>query len=184
MRIQLETALGNCKFQHLCACNTKSSFEETNDAIFYVYDEEGGQNQNPSRIVNNEEDYFQLTIHNESKKNICFVKTDKCLVVEEEGLQKCDCLVFDDKQFYFVEIKTCKSGKRAERRKEAIIQLECMINLLVEENKIDLKGFKTTALICFKTIVPRIIQASKKNAKSIFNEKYNIDLAEGNEIVF
>lgn len=182
MRIQLETALGNCKFPHLCTCNTKNSFEETNEAIFYVYDEEGGQNQNPSRIVNNDED-FQLTIHNESKKNICFVKTDKCLVVEEESLQKCDCLVFDDKQFYYVEIKTCKSGKRAQRRREVIPQLASTIDLLLE-NKIDLKDFKTTALICFKTTFPRIIQASQKSASAIFKEKYNIDLAEGNEIVF
>jgi hypothetical protein len=182
MRILLETALGNCKFQHLCTCNTKHSFEETNEAVFYVYDEEGGQNQNPSRIVNGEED-FQLTIHNENKKNICFVKTDKCLVVEEKGLQKCDCLVFDDKQFFFVEIKTCKSGKRAERRREVIPQLKSTIDLLLE-NKIDLKEFKTTALICFKTTFPRIIQASQKTAAAIFKENYNIDLAEGNEIVF
>lgn len=183
MRVILETALGNCKFQHLCLCDKKNSFEETNDTIFYVFEEEDGQNRIPSRIVHREED-FQLTVHNESKKNIFFVKTDKCLVIEERNQKKCDCLVFDDTQFFFVEIKTCKSGKRAERRREAIIQLEYTINLLLKENNVNFHGLKTTALICFKTTVPRIIQASKKTASAIFKEKYNVDLAEGSEIAF
>jgi len=182
MRIQLETALGNCKFENLCTCNTKNSFEETNESIFYLFDEEGGKSQSPSRIVNSGMD-FQLIVHNENKKNICFVKTDKCLIVEEKGLKKCDCLVFDDTQFYLVEIKTCKSGKRAERRREVIPQLSATIDLLID-NKIDLKGFKTTALICFKTTFPRIIQASQKSANAIFREKYDIGLAKGNEIFF
>jgi hypothetical protein len=182
MRIQLETALGNCKFQHLCTCNTKHSFEETNEAVFYVYDEEGGQNQNPSRIVNGGED-FQLTIHNESKKNICFVKTDKCLVIETRNLKKCDCFIFDSEKFYFVEIKTSKNRTRNAKRKEAVLQLMSTVDLFIENN-IDLRKFKTTALICFKTTFPRIIQASQNSSRALFMEQYNINLEEGNEIVF
>jgi hypothetical protein len=180
MRRLLEIALGNCKFPHLCTCNIKNSFEETSEEVFYVYDEEGSQK--PSRIVNDGSD-FQLTVHNATKKNICFVKTDKCLIIEEKGLKKCDCLLFDDKQFYFVEIKTCKQSRRAKRKREIIPQFESTIDFLLENN-IDFKKLKTTALMCFKSNYPNIIQASQKSANAIFKEKYNIDLAEGNEIVF
>ena len=147
MRTQLEAALGNCKFQHLCVCNTKNSFEQINESVFYIYDEESGQNEIPVRKVNIEDD-FQLTVENENQKDIHLVKSDKCLI--ENDKSKCDCLLFDDKQFFIVEIKTCKSGKRAERRREAVLQLESTINIL-KENGIDLEGFNSTALICFKT---------------------------------
>lgn len=182
MRTQLETALGNCKFQHLCTCNNKSSFEDINEAIFYVYDEEGGESEKPVRIVNNGED-FQLTVHNKSLKKIQFVKTDKCLVVEMRNLKKCDCLIFDSENFYFVEIKKSKNRTRNAKRKEAVLQLISTIDLFIENN-IDLRKFKTTALICFKTRFPRIIQASQNSSRAFFKERYNISLDEGNEIVF
>ncbi len=180
MRTQLETALGNCKFPHLCTCNTRSSFEETNEAVFYVYDEEGGESEKPVRIVAADFTY-QLTVKNELQKQIHFVKTDKCLI--EKDISKCDCLLFDDKQFFFVEIKNSSTGSRKANRVKAVGQLKSTIDLFIENN-IELKEYKTTALICFKSIYPKIIQASQNSSRAFFMEQYNINLAEGNEIVF
>jgi hypothetical protein len=180
MRIQLETALGNCKFQHLSTCNTKHSFEETDEAVFYVYDEEGGESEKPVRIVGVDSTY-QLTVKNDLQKQIHFVKTDKCLI--EKEISKCDCLLFDDKQFFFVEIKNSSTGSRKSNRVKAVSQLKSTIDLLIEKN-IELKEYKTTALICFKSNYPRIIQASKNLSRAFFMEQYNIYLDEGNEIVF
>jgi hypothetical protein len=180
MRTQLETALGNCKFPHLCTCNIKRSFEETNEAVFYVYDEEGGESEKPVRFVD-ADSTCQLTVKNEFQKQIQLVKTDKCLI--EKDTSKCDCLLFDEKQFFFVEIKNSSTGSRKASRVKAVSQLKSTIDLLIESN-IELKDYKTTALICFKSIYPKIIQASQNSSRAFFMEEYNIYLAEGNEIVF
>lgn len=179
MKAQLEISFGNCKFSHNCICLFKDSFEASSETIFYVYDE-GGDSQQPVKIVSKNEK-FQLTVNNETNKQVCLTKTDKCLFTDETS--KCDCLLFDDVQLYFIEIKSCSSGSRSNRRRTASNQLRQTIEHF-RLNNIDFSKYKATALICFKSVEPKIIQASRNSASAIFKEQYGVLLEEGNVINF
>jgi hypothetical protein len=174
MRNTLEVLFGNCKFTMNCVCHTKSAFESIVAEIFYVSDGK------PVKIVSNNES-FELTVKNPQRKLIDFVKTDKCLLSDE--VKKCDCILVSDQIVYLVEIKNCNAGGRGKRRKDASMQLSSTIELLKLYN-FDFNGYHTTALICFKTVEPRITQASKNSARAIFKSKYGISLEEGNLITF
>lgn len=180
MKAKLLEALGDCKFVVSCICVEKSSFENITNSTFFVYDELDSTLQRPVRVVTNMSNY-QLTVNNPSNNHICLIKTDKCLFTDET--KKCDCILFDNQQFFMVEIKTASSGAKSKRRKDAVKQLEITIGLL-KEKSIDLSSHTTTALICFKSNEPRIIQASRNSSAAIFKEKYGIRLQEGNVIDF
>lgn len=179
MRDQLELIFGNCKFQEICSCIHKTAFEDVLEKVFYVYDE-GGNSQKPVRVVTEDQNY-QLTVYNDLNDSICLVKTDKCLL--EDDVSKCDCIVSNKQIIYLVEIKSASAGSRGKRRKEAIDQLEETIDLLKSKG-ISFDSYKTTALVCFKSIEPRITQASRNSAQAIFREKHGIALEEGNVINF
>lgn len=180
MKDDLIHALGECKRPATCHCITKSSYESTNNKHFCIFDE-GETSQNPIRMVVDESLSHQLTVHNETQKEIHVVKVDKCLLTD--SIQKCDCAIFDEANTYLVEIKTSNSGNRGNRRRAAINQLESTIQLLQSHN-IQIDKHNTTALICFKTMVPKIIQASRSSKQAEFKAKYNISLEEGNTIYF
>ena len=101
MKNRIEQTLGNCKFQHVCECIEKNSFETNSTETFYILDEK--DNEQPVRIVTALDNY-QLTVNNFSAKEISLLKTDNCLLTDDT--QKCDCILFDNQKLFFVEIKT------------------------------------------------------------------------------
>jgi hypothetical protein len=177
MRNELETVFGDCHFSHNCGCIFKSSFISIRKKNFYIYDE-GGISNNPIEIHDTAGD-CQLAVKNPLQKDVLVVKVDKCLLPEDT--QKCDCIISTTNEAYLVEIKSCSPGKRGARRKKAQEQLEATINYLRDRN-VQLAGYEVTALICFKSIEPRITKASINTMNAIFKEKFNISLKEGNVI--
>ena len=70
-------------------------------AEFHIYDSDEGK----SKICENEEPHH-FSVVNPNEKSISFLAIDKCLISDSErGMGRCDCAVFDDSTFCFVEIK-------------------------------------------------------------------------------
>ena len=179
MKDQIIDIFGGCK-NALCNCNIKEPFEEHTATTFYVYDEEGGTSQQPVRVVSNEQS-FQLTVNNPANKTIVLGKLDKCLF--DDSLSKCDCMLYDNEQLFFVEIKSSSLGSKGSKRRKAVEQLKQTI-LLFRSNGIAADGLKTMALICFKTKEPRIVQPSRNTASAFFLSEMGVRLEEGNSIDF
>ncbi len=176
MKQLIQDIFGDCKFPDT-DCN--GSFENTNLFKFHVCDPPPEHNK-PAKIVSDIDEY-QLTVINNNGHNIWFVKTDKCLL--ENDKSKCDCLLFSDEIFCFVEIKNSKSSSRSTQRAKAIEQLEATI-INFKGNGINFSHIITKAIICFNSNNDYPIQASKKTQQAIFAEKYQVSLEEGNKIEF
>lgn len=179
LKNQLIEVLGDCKFEKGCSCIVKSGFENVSISTFHICD--SGEDLGPVKVITEGSGSYQLTVINENEADVCVAKLDKCILTD--NTKKCDCLIFDEKKIFLVEIKESNMSNRRSRRKDAITQLESTINYLIEK-AIDLKKLQTFALVCFKTVQPRIVQASRNSAVAIFREKYGIPLQEGNLIRF
>jgi hypothetical protein len=177
MQALLESTFGDCKFKHISDCN--GSYENTTNTEFYIYDPPPEINQ-PVRIVAATDDY-QLTIQNPNNFEICLVKTDRCLFPND--IAKCDCLLFNDEKFFFVEIKTSSTGGMKEKRNKAVKQLGATISIL-KNNEILLTDLDTKAIICFKKRELYPIRTSANSQRAVFLSEYNISLEEGNKIEF
>ena len=172
---QLKDKLGDCKFADKSLCENKSSYHIINEKEFFIFDAEDIQ---PVRIVHGGD--YQLTVNNSSTSAIFLVKTDRCLI-NEEGQKKCDCVLFNDRKTYFVEIKGSSTGTRKDKRNKAIQQLGYTIDYF-ETKGVVLNKDETTAIICFKNY-SRIAGAANdtkfgdfaKKYQIILEEKYNID---------
>ncbi len=81
----------------------------TNSERIEIFDDEVAKR---CFIRNNETQPIHFTILNPSQKEIAFLAIDKCLFFDDEGWEKCDFVVFDDKTFCFVEIKQAKASRR------------------------------------------------------------------------
>ena len=172
---QLKQNLGECKFQNKCICKDKSAYEICDEKEFFIFDPLGNY---PSKIVDSKEDYH-LTVKNGSKKEIVFVKPDDCLIPIEES--KCDCILFDNSEIYFVELK--KGGNRTLKRKEAVKQIESTI-IKFKENNIEYLQMNAFAVICFKSNNIYPIRASANSKREFFRDNYQVNLIEANEINF
>ena len=173
---QLKQNLGECKFQSKCICKDKSAYEICDEEEFFIFDPVG---EYPSIIVTNY-DEFHLTVKNNNKKNIVFVKTDCCLIKEES---KCDTVLFNDEKIYFVELKKVNSAGRNNARKDAVLQIESTIRKFKESN-IEYKLLNSFAVICFKSTNIYPIRASANSKREHFRKEYQVNLIEANEINF
>lgn len=176
----LKQNLGDCKRIKTSTCATKCAYEKTNASLFYVFDDPDSTSTTPSKIVTVDEIY-QLTVENPESNEISFVKSDKCLFTD--ATSKCDCILFDDKKLYLVEIKSSSTSTRNKKRHKAVEQLATTAQILID-NGIDLSNLDAKAVICFKRNDIYPIKASVNSQKAIFLEKYNMKLEEGNVIDF
>jgi hypothetical protein len=176
---QLKQKFGGCKFQQRCRCANKTPYETSYENAIYVYDPPTEENQ-PVRFVK-ETDRYQLTIENPLGQSVLIVKTDKCLF--DDTTKKCDCILANHEQVYFVEIKDTKLKRRNAARAEAISQLEITLQQFAD-NQINDPKCSTFAVICFRTLHPNIIKPSELKRKATFFEKYGAKLIEGSHIVF
>ncbi len=179
MKDLITQTFGGCK-NGLCNCKIKHPFEEHTASTFYVYDEGGGTLQQPVRVVS-KENTFQLTVNNPTNKAIILGKLDKCLF--DDTLSKCDCMLYDNEQLFFVEIKSSSVGSRGNKRRKAAGQLKQTIQYFRDSGSL-FEGFKVIALICFKANEPRIIQPSRNSESAFFLLEMGVRLQEGNSIVF
>jgi hypothetical protein len=179
MRTELEQTLGNCKFSQLCNCTVPNSFESERAPIFYLFDE-GGPSEKPVKITYVQKG-SQLTVNNSKSKEIQLVKLDKCLI--DKDMSKCDCLLFDPSQLFFIELKSSNAGSRARNRKKAREQLGKTIKLL-RYHGIDFGDYRCRAIICFKSTEPRIVNSASNSARAEFLQQFDVELEEKNLIDF
>lgn len=181
MQQELEAAFGNCKRLATSPCAIASSYEFRQEPTFYVYDELNDHLNYPVRVVT-ENEYYQLTVENNTDDGIWLVKSDKCLFTDE--IQKCDCLVFNADKFFFVEIKTSSAGGRNKKRQKAVEQLASTIKALIDAG-IDFSGYQEVrAIICFKRNDVYPIRASFNTQRATFSDEFKISLDEGNLLTF
>lgn len=162
-------------------CVDNGCIEESTESVFFIADAESDKKQ-PCQIVAEEEAH--LTVKNPNEKNISLLKIDQCLFFDDSGHKKCDCAVFDDKTFCFVEMKASKRKKRTERRNEAMEQLEASIKMF-QEKEIDFAQYKQKAIICFLFKLARPVASTRfQQTQVVFQDKYQVELLEKSEITF
>ncbi len=175
----LKLQFGDCKFVRNSQCLSKSSYINTANTEFYIYDPPN-EDQQPIRIVETGDDY-QLIVNNYSNEEISIVKTDKCLF--PNNVLICDCILFNNNKFYLVEIKSSGKSTRSQQRHRAVEQLGATIESLTN-NAVPLSRLDCKAVICFKLINEHPIQAARLSKRAEFLAKYKISLEEGNKIEF
>jgi hypothetical protein len=124
-----------------------------------------------------------LNITNERLKNIEFLAIDNCIYGEKDK-KRCDCALFNDNYFYFVEFKTFNTKNNSKHRKSAIEQFESTITQFKKAG-IEFSEFDFKTLICFNYIPIRPAASTQmQHKRKEFWDKYKADLLERNEIKF
>jgi hypothetical protein len=125
------------------------------------------------------EEYWNLCIENDNSKEILLLENEFS-IMKNEISKKCDWVLFENNDLYFIESKDVKMRGRAKERKDAIKQLIATIRFY--NSRIDLSSTRLYSQVCFKSN-SRIIKTGDQARKKIFSE-YNSDFTEGNYIVF
>lgn len=125
------------------------------------------------------EDTYNVEIVNRTRDSLFFFVIDKCIYTEQDG-RRCDCAVFNDNSFYFIEIKDNKPRNRKVNRKKAIAQLKNTI-LDFRNKNLPLANRFLFAFISFrsKNKAPKINRSQTVS----FWTKYNVRLMEGSKII-
>ena len=154
--------------------NFSDCLEGINDKNFFIQD---GENQERAFVthVNG-----QFEVINNTQEEIKFLVVDDCLEFDADT-KKCDCIVFNDNAFCFIELKTLQSDKattKTKRRKKAEDQLRCTINNFSGENIIGTKQREAyVALTCVKeTVLTKIPNISNQETISEFEINLNTSL--------
>ncbi|MEA3352319.1 MAG: hypothetical protein U9Q33_00685 [Campylobacterota bacterium] len=128
----------------------------------------------PAYIVNEK---GQFEVINNTQKEIGFLVIDDC-VYDSSDESRCDCAIFDESKFCFIELKVCKIKKQKFNRKKADEQLkETIINF----KEMDItKGKTLEAYSCLNCEheegFVRITNASSQDTILEFEEEYNTNL--------
>ena len=122
----------------------------------------------------------QFEVINHTKKDIRFLQIDDCIKFDNDD-KKCDCAVYNDDIFCFIEQKSMSSQKPstiAKRRKNAEKQLKYTI-LNFKENQI-VKNKKLEAYVSITcnhdSKLTRITNVRNQNAIVEFEDNYNVNL--------
>jgi hypothetical protein len=154
--------------------------EVLNETEFYIFDSP----VEPKRcfISEKDSDPAHFTVNNPAAKVLSFLAIDKCLLDDGQPA-RCDCAVFEDSKFAFIEISDSKKLHRNKKRKHAVDQLGNTIDLF--RGKGIMFPEELNAIICFvgKKIHPA--RTSQKSAASVlFYDERKAILLEGNELSF
>ncbi len=141
---------------------------------FYIKDFDDSKCEIVQKTTN-----FNVEIVNKSKKSLHFLAVDNCIYTERDE-KRCDCAVFNENNFFFIEIKDGKPRNRKLHRKRAIEQLEQSI-IDFRDKEIPLEGHFLYAYISFRS-KSRIAKTNKSETVDFWT-KYNVRLMEGNKII-
>lgn len=101
-----------------------SCLQTLTDTEFCIYDTDMGR----CTIQTDLDGIKHFTIENPTKRDVHFLAIDKCIFLDSDGTQRCDCAVFDSKTFCFIEIKEVDhAARRAEQLRKAKEQLNTTI---------------------------------------------------------
>ena len=120
----------------------------------------------------------QFEVINNTNKDINFLKIDDCIYTSKDNT-RCDCAIFDEKVFCFVELKTCKRTAWKPHREKSQKQLENTINNF-KKNAI-IKDKKLEAYISYTCTINKEYHKIKKASNSFeietyFKDELNTDL--------
>jgi hypothetical protein len=161
-----------------CTCNIqRDSFEVITPKQVKIYDEDTKDKATPSKVVNLTSEGL-VEIENQLTEDFTFLKIDECLIISKEN-RKCDCAIYNSKEFYFIELKDTKTKGRSKAKKEAVGQLEATIKLF---SGINFGKRMKKCVIGLRTKNPFIIQTSSNTRRAIFNDTYGFELLEGSKI--
>ena len=132
MKNKLEEAFPQVLTNHCLETNLSEEF------WIYDCDEEN------RCYITSEDNQFQ--VKNNTENHISFLAIDKCIFFDDDAFEKCDCAVFNEKTFCFIEIKKSKLRQKKKNRKKAKAQLQSTINIFRE--KIDFSNLKLEAYLC------------------------------------
>ncbi|MDF1883321.1 hypothetical protein JHD49_05145 [Sulfurimonas sp. SAG-AH-194-C21] len=100
--------------------NFNECLETVNKTHFYIQD---GDDQKPAFIVENNGE-FEVT--NNTSSPINFLKTDACVSSSNDN-KRCDCAIYNDDTFCFIELKSSKRTNWKSHRETAEKQLKATI---------------------------------------------------------
>lgn len=149
-------------------------YKTLNDHVYYLEDIKDAITR-----FKLEKEYWNLCIENDNSKEILLFENEFS-VMKNEKSKKCDWVLFENNNLYFIESKDVKPRSRNKERKDAIKQLIASIEFF--SSKIDLSTTNLFSQICFKS-KSRIIKTGDQARKKIFSQ-YNSDFTEGNYISF
>lgn len=124
-------------------------------------------------------------IDNPQQKQILMVSIDGCLLDSRAG-KRCDCLVFDNADLCFVELKLNVSSfkQSSSASKEAREQLEASISYFKTILDELLTGMALEAFIVMKEQVYPRVRANRSNLFVSFQERTGVSLYEKNHKQF
>lgn len=166
----------------------KNCFETTESQICGIAEEVNKETNQKGKcyLIENSEEGI-LKISNLSRKVIFLLAIDGCIFSSIDE-KRCDCALFNDEVFYFIEIKdSTKASQRSNSRKEAVLQLKATLREFL--NRLDFKHYQQNqllnALICFRfqKRYPAQVTTSKQNEVDFWDNFY-AKLYEGNEVEF
>lgn len=176
MKAEILEHIGGCTNVD-CACAEKNQpFISCSDPVAFLYDTDADSKKQPCQLVSKSDEY-QITILNKPKKPFVLVKFDACIITDSES--RCDALVYNDCQFYFVEIKDTKLNQKSSVRKKAIKQLKASVERLSE---VDFNDREKFAIIAFSSPKSRIINTASNKQRALFMDNFGIKLMEGHAL--
>ena len=134
-------------------------------------------------------DLYSFTVKNPGRKKIHHLAVDHCFFDRSYSGDRCDCIVFDDVYFCFVELKLNLRTKKgaAKHLRKARKQLGSVIQEFkrtFQNNSKDFLGYILEAfIVMYKQRYPKDT-ASRKIRAVHFLEEYGVALFETNEKVF
>lgn len=125
----------------------KGCLQTLTDSEFHIHDHE---TEKRCYIQVDLEGVKHFTVRNTDSRSVHFLAIDKCLLMDDERRQRCDCAVFDNQTFCFIEIKTTSSmTQRKKLRREAKNQLKAAIAFF--RNKVAFDSTQIEAYVCLLT---------------------------------
>lgn len=160
-------------------CAEKNCLEETDLDQFIIFDNSDGKSVIYIEDLTPKYPYF--LVKNPRQENVFFLAIDKCILNDGDP-KKCDCAIFNDNIFRFIEIKTAssKEKKRSKKQLEAVDQIISTIQIF--KAKIDFTGYTLEAHLCvgyFKSTPA--FKSTNIYQRQIVNQ-YSAELFWGNEI--
>jgi len=167
---------------------TNNCLSVENRVEFLIAEDEA---TNRSYIVPNSQKNISLDecliVKNPLQKEVSHLSIDACFLTQQHGYsgEKCDFIAFADEKFCFVELKSNATSKKKTREnlKKARNQLGATIDYF-DDNNLDFSEYTLEAYIVLKSKLYPTDQASIKERRKKFFDKYEVDLFEESEVEF
>jgi len=119
--------------------NFDTCLESVEKKHFFIQD---GDDQEPAFIVL---DNGEFKVINKTDSPIYFLKIDSCVYGSNDD-SRCDCAIYNDNTFCFIELKCIRPSKFSQNRKKAESQIEATIKDFHNEEVIQNKNLE--AYVC------------------------------------